>query len=223
MFGEASRRISDFDGGPCEQLCQTATARFRAGTRRGALPTGAAEGRIRSWLRRVRHVQFSQTIFSWRDTPIFHTQDGSSHFRFKKVTTFPMSAPFLTVTAAALVDRDGRILVQKRPDGRPMAGLWEFPGGKCEFGEIPEAALIRELKEELGIETEKSCLAPACFASEPLGDRHLLLLVYVCRKWRGIAQPIEAPELKWVYPHQLHGLDMPVADKPLVGLLEALV
>lgn len=134
-----------------------------------------------------------------------------------------MKAPFLTVSAAALVDRDGRILVQKRPEGRPMAGLWEFPGGKCEPGETPELALIRELKEELGIETEQSCLAPACFASDSLGDRHLLLLVYVCRKWRGIVQPVEAPELRWVYPHQLHALDMPPADKPLIGLLEALL
>ncbi|MEO1168319.1 MAG: (deoxy)nucleoside triphosphate pyrophosphohydrolase [Pseudomonadota bacterium] len=134
-----------------------------------------------------------------------------------------MSAPILTVAAAALVDTDGRILVQKRPEGRPMAGLWEFPGGKCEDGETPESALIRELEEELGIETEQSCLAPACFASEPLGDRHLLLLVYVCRKWSGIVRAIESPELKWVYPHQLHALEMPPADKPLIGLLEALV
>lgn len=134
-----------------------------------------------------------------------------------------MSAPILTVAAAALVDTDGRILVQKRPEDRPMAGLWEFPGGKCEDGETPESALIRELEEELGIETEQSCLAPACFASEPLGDRHLLLLVYVCRKWSGIVRAIEAPELKWVYPHQLHALEMPPADKPLIGLLEALI
>lgn len=104
-----------------------------------------------------------------------------------------------------------------------MAGLWEFPGGKCELGETPEMALIRELKEELGIETEQSCLAPACFASEPLGDRHLMLLLYVCRKWTGIAQPIEASEFKWVYPRELHRLDMPPADKPLIGLLEALL
>ncbi|WP_299326590.1 (deoxy)nucleoside triphosphate pyrophosphohydrolase [Parasphingopyxis sp.] len=134
-----------------------------------------------------------------------------------------MNPSFLNVAAAALVDRDGRILVQKRPEGRPMAGLWEFPGGKCEPGETPETALIRELKEELGVETEQSCLAPACFASEPLGDKHLLLLIYVCRKWTGIPQPKEAPELKWVYPHELHGLDMPPADKPLIGLLEALL
>jgi len=134
-----------------------------------------------------------------------------------------MNSPFLTVSAAALVDSDGRILVQKRPVGRSMAGLWEFPGGKCEAGETPEAALIRELKEELGIETYESCLAPACFASEPLGDKHLLLLLYVCRKWEGIPQPLEAPALKWVYPRELYALDMPPADRPLIGLLEALI
>ncbi|MGP1282107.1 MAG: (deoxy)nucleoside triphosphate pyrophosphohydrolase [Parasphingopyxis sp.] len=134
-----------------------------------------------------------------------------------------MNPPFFTVAAAALVDRDGRILVQKRPVGRPMAGLWEFPGGKCEPDETPETALVRELKEELGIETHQSCLAPGCFASEPLGDRHLLLLLYVCRKWRGIVRPIEAPELKWVYPRELYALDMPPADRPLIGLLEALI
>ncbi|QLC23781.1 (deoxy)nucleoside triphosphate pyrophosphohydrolase [Parasphingopyxis algicola] len=134
-----------------------------------------------------------------------------------------MTAPFFTVAAAALVDRDGRILVQKRPVGRPMAGLWEFPGGKCEPDETPETALVRELKEELGIETHRSCLAPGCFASEPLGDKHLLLLLYVCRKWEGIVQPIEAPELKWVYPRELYALEMPPADRPLIGLLEALI
>jgi 8-oxo-dGTP diphosphatase len=134
-----------------------------------------------------------------------------------------MNSRFLAVAAAALVDRDGRILVQKRPVGRSMAGLWEFPGGKCEGGETPEAALIRELKEELGIETHASCLAPACFASEALGDKHLLLLLFVCRKWDGIVQPLEAPEIKWVYPHELYALDMPPADRPLIGLLEALI
>jgi 8-oxo-dGTP diphosphatase len=127
------------------------------------------------------------------------------------------------VVAAALIDGDGRLLVQQRPDGKAMAGLWEFPGGKVEVGELPEAALIRELREELGIDVEKACLAPACFASEPLGTRHMLLLVYICRKWRGIPQAIEAPAIKWVRPLDLHGLDMPPADKPLIGLLEALV
>lgn len=134
-----------------------------------------------------------------------------------------MNSPLFTVAAAALVDRDDRILVQKRPVGRSMAGLWEFPGGKCEESETPEAALIRELKEELGIETRKSCLAPACFASEPLGDQHLLLLLYVCRKWEDIVQPLETPALKWVYPRELYGLEMPPANRPLIAILDALI
>ena len=129
----------------------------------------------------------------------------------------------LIVVAAALIDGDGRLLVQQRPEGKAMAGLWEFPGGKVEPGELPEAALIRELQEELGIDVEKACLAPACFASETLGDRHMILLLYICRKWGGIPRAIEAPAIKWVRPLDLHGLAMPPADRPLIGLLDALV
>lgn len=129
----------------------------------------------------------------------------------------------LPVVAVALVDTDGRVLLQQRPADRSMPGLWEFPGGKCEPGEIFEDALIRELKEELAIETDASCLAPATFASEPLGDRHLLLLLYVCRKWRGTPQALEADALKWVRPHEMYRLDMPPADIPLIGLLEAML
>lgn len=129
----------------------------------------------------------------------------------------------LVVVAAALVDRDGRLLVQQRPEGLSMAGLWEFPGGKLEPDETPEQALIRELAEELAIDVDHACLAPACFASEPLGDRHLLLLLYVCRKWRGTPLAQHASALRWVRPVELHGLAMPPADKPLIGLLEALV
>ncbi len=129
----------------------------------------------------------------------------------------------LVVVAAALVDRDGRLLVQQRPEGLSMAGLWEFPGGKVEPGETPEQALIRELAEELGIDVEQACLAPACFASDMLGERHLLLLLYVCRKWRGTPVAHHASALRWVRPVELHGLAMPPADKPLIGLLEALV
>ena len=129
----------------------------------------------------------------------------------------------LIVVAAALIDGDGRVLVQQRPQDKTMAGLWEFPGGKVELGETPEAALIRELREELGIDVEQACLAPACFASEPLGGRHLLLLVYICRKWRGIPRTIEAPAIRWMRPVELHGLEMPPADKPLIGLLDALI
>jgi len=127
------------------------------------------------------------------------------------------------VVAAALIDADGRVLVQQRPAGKPMAGLWEFPGGKVEPGELPEEALIRELREELGIDVEKACLAPACFASEPLGERHMILLVYICRKWKGIARALEAPAIRWIRPVELHSLDMPPADKPLIGLLDALI
>ncbi|MBM3928081.1 MAG: (deoxy)nucleoside triphosphate pyrophosphohydrolase [Sphingomonadales bacterium] len=131
--------------------------------------------------------------------------------------------PLLHVVAVAMVDADGRVLVQQRPAGAQMAGLWEFPGGKIDAGETPETALIRELDEELGVAVAQACLAPAAFASEPLGDRHLLLLLYVCRKWDGIPQPRAATALRWVYPAQLHALDMPPADRPLIGLLEALL
>ena len=133
------------------------------------------------------------------------------------------AGPLCHVVAAALVDDEGRVLVQQRPAGRMMAGLWEFPGGKVEPGETPEAALIRELAEELGITVEPACLAPAIFASEPLGDRHLLLLLYIARKWQGIPRALDAAALRWERPVALHALDMPPADKPLIGLLEALI
>ncbi|HEY9579170.1 MAG TPA: (deoxy)nucleoside triphosphate pyrophosphohydrolase [Rhizorhapis sp.] len=132
-------------------------------------------------------------------------------------------ASLLHVVAVALVDADGRVFLQQRPPEKPMAGLWEFPGGKVEAGETPEAALVRELKEELGIDTHISCLAPAAFASERLGDRHLLLLLYICRKWSGRIMPTEASDSRWVKPVQMHALPMPPADKPLIGLLDALL
>lgn len=138
----------------------------------------------------------------------------------------PGSSPpyghLVIVAAAALVDVDGRVLVQQRRDGA-HAGLWEFPGGKLEAGETPAAALVRELAEELGIDVESACLAPAAFASEPSGERQLLLLLHVCRKWRGTPRPIAAAALHWLRPVALHALDMPPADRPLIGLLEALV
>lgn len=130
---------------------------------------------------------------------------------------------YIFVSAAALVDADGRVLVQQRPQGKSMAGLWEFPGGKVEPHETPEAALVRELKEELGIDTDQSCLAPAAFASEPLDGRHLLLLLYSCRKWRGQPQPLHASAIAWRRPHELYALAMPPADRPLIGLLDALI
>ena len=133
------------------------------------------------------------------------------------------SNDLLLVVAAALIDADGRVLVQQRPPGKPMEGLWEFPGGKIDAGETPEAALSRELAEELGIAIDESCLAPAVFASEPMADRHLLLLLYVLRKWPGSPEARHASALKWHRPVELHRLDMPPADRPLIGLLEALV
>ncbi len=129
----------------------------------------------------------------------------------------------MLVVAAAMVDGDGRVLLQQRPPGRHMEGLWEFPGGKVDEGELPEAALIRELDEELGIQTDEACLAPAAFASALVGERHMLLLLYICRKWRGHPQPLDATALQWVRPAQMFGLDMPPADKPLIGLLDALI
>ncbi len=139
----------------------------------------------------------------------------------KKLST--RNSNFLMVSAAAMIDGDGRVLVQQRPPGTAMSGLWEFPGGKIEPGETPEAALVRELDEELGIVVDHSCLAPAAFASEPLGDRHLLLLLYALRKWQGMPVARHATALRWLRPVQLHALAMPPADRPLIGLLEALV
>jgi len=133
-------------------------------------------------------------------------------------------ADVLMIVAAALVDADGRILVQQRAPGKPMAGLWEFPGGKIEPGELLEAALVRELSEELGISTETACLAPAGFGTATGEDgRQLLLLLYICRKWQGIPRALDAAALRWVRPAQLYDLPTPPADIPLIGLLDALV
>ncbi len=128
-----------------------------------------------------------------------------------------------TVVAAALIDAQGRVFVQQRPPGKAMAGLWEFPGGKMEPGESPEAALIRELREELGIGTQEACLAPATFSTGMLPTGPLLLLLYVCRKWQGTIRPTEASAVQWLRPPQLFGLDMPPADRPLVAMLDALL
>jgi 8-oxo-dGTP diphosphatase len=123
------------------------------------------------------------------------------------------------VSAAALIDPDGRVLIAQRPEGKPMAGLWEFPGGKVEPGETPEAALIRELAEELGIDTWASCLAPLAFASHAYPDFHLLMPLYACRKWQGTPQPREHAALKWVRPGELPRWPMPPADLPLLPIL----
>lgn len=129
----------------------------------------------------------------------------------------------MTVVAAALIDAQGRVLLQQRAPGRAMAGLWEFPGGKVEDGELPEAALVRELAEELGIGADTAALAPACFASAPVGGRHMILLLYVCRSWRGVPRPLDASALAWLLPAQMAPGEMPPADRPLIGLLEALI
>jgi 8-oxo-dGTP diphosphatase len=129
----------------------------------------------------------------------------------------------LLVVAVALVDSEGRVLVQQRPPGKPMAGLWEFPGGKVEAGEVPEAALIRELAEELGIDVAIEALAPIAFASEGLGERHLLLLLYAARAWEGVPEPRHASALRWVRPSDMRALAMPPADVPLVDALERLL
>ena len=123
------------------------------------------------------------------------------------------------VSAVALIDPDGRVLLTQRPEGKSMAGLWEFPGGKVEPAETPEAALIRELKEELGIDTWKSCLAPLFFASHSYPDFHLLMPLFACRRWEGIASGREGQALAWVRPEKLRDYPMPAADLPLIPLL----
>ncbi|HEY5226324.1 MAG TPA: (deoxy)nucleoside triphosphate pyrophosphohydrolase [Methylovirgula sp.] len=125
----------------------------------------------------------------------------------------------LLVTAAALIDADGRVLLAQRPAGKTLAGLWEFPGGKLDPGERPEAALIRELEEELGIKVEEPCLAPLTFASHAYSDFHLLMPLYVCRRWQGFVTPREGQALKWVWPADLRNYPMPPADAPLIPAL----
>lgn len=131
--------------------------------------------------------------------------------------------PIILVSACALVDVDGRVLLAQRPDGKSMAGLWEFPGGKVESGEAPEETLIRELKEELEIDVTASCLAPFTFASHAYDDFHLLMPLYVCRKWQGIPRPVEGQVLKWVKPVRMGDYPMPPADVPLVAMLRDLL
>ena len=127
------------------------------------------------------------------------------------------------VVAVTLVDADDRVLIAKRPEGKTMAGLWEFPGGKVKPGELPETALVRELLEELGIDITESCLAPVTFASHLYDDFHLLMPLYVCRVWEGTVEAREGQELKWVRPVRLGDYDMPPADAPLVAMLRDLL
>jgi 8-oxo-dGTP diphosphatase len=131
--------------------------------------------------------------------------------------------PLILVAAVALIDTDGRVLLARRPEGKELAGLWEFPGGKVLPGESPESALVRELKEELGLDTAESCLAPFAFASHRYPAFHLLMPLYVCRRWSGMPVPLEGQELAWVRPARLADYPMPPADRPLVALLQDLL
>jgi len=134
-----------------------------------------------------------------------------------------VSLKVVLVAACALIDPDRRVLIAERPAGRSMAGLWEFPGGKVEAGERPEQSLIRELKEELGIVVNEACLAPLTFASHSYSDFHLLMPLYVCRRWDGIVTPQEGQRLAWVRPERLRDYPMPPADEPLVSHLMGLL
>jgi 8-oxo-dGTP diphosphatase len=127
------------------------------------------------------------------------------------------------VVACALIDSDGRVLIARRPQDRSLAGLWEFPGGKLEAGERPEAALIRELREELGIEVSEACLAPLTFASHAYPDFHLLMPLYICRRWEGTPRALEAQAIRWIRPVELGAYPMPPADLPLIPMLRELL
>ncbi len=131
--------------------------------------------------------------------------------------------PMILVVAVALVDADGRILIAQRPAGKSMAGLWEFPGGKIEKGERPEEALIRELREELDIAVKEACLAPFTFASHAYGEFHLLMPLYICRRWDGTPRPVVHAALKWVRPRDMSAYAMPAADLPLIPMLRDLL
>ena len=137
--------------------------------------------------------------------------------------TIEADRSIILVAAAALLDRNDRVLISRRPQGKPMAGLWEFPGGKVDDGETPEAALIRELDEELGIHVSEGCLTPLTFASHGYDEFHLLMPLYVCQKWDGTVTPCEGQQLKWVHPVSLGDYDMPPADKPLITVVQDLL
>ena len=133
------------------------------------------------------------------------------------------SSAIQLISAVALIDSDGRVLLAERPEGKIFAGYWEFPGGKIETGETPEAALVRELDEELGVDTKDSCLAPLGFVSHPYDTHYMVLLLYVCRKWSGRPQPKEGGQLKWVAPARLRDFEMPPANKELISVIQDLL
>ena len=147
------------------------------------------------------------------DSACFGVDDGSKRG----------ALPIKLVVAAALVDIDNRVLIAKRPNNKDMGGLWEFPGGKVKEGELPERAIIRELKEELNIDVTTSCLAPISFASHSYNDFHLLMPLFACRQWKGTLHPMEKQELKWVRPMRLVEYTMPPADFPLIAVIRDLL
>lgn len=142
---------------------------------------------------------------------------------FDPASNLPPPDKVVYVVAVAMVDKDGRVLLARRPEGKNMAGLWEFPGGKIEQGETPEAALVRELREELGIDTAESCFAPLTFASHRYDNFHLFMPLYVCRVWKGMVTAKEGQGLAWVYPKEFDKYPMPPADIPLVPILKDLL
>ena len=176
----------------------------------------------------LRRIGFRQTGVGYHhfasrgvDHPIWRFETTRDDiFGHPEVETIePGAKPLLLVAACALVDVDGRVLIARRPEGKKMAGLWEFPGGKLNPGETPEQALIRELKEELGIDVSAHCLAPFAFASHPYEGFHLLMPLFLCRRWKGTPRPRENQALAWVSPRRLTEYEMPPADKPLIPLL----
>jgi 8-oxo-dGTP diphosphatase len=169
-------------------------------------------------MRRISTNISGPTSFPWlRAVGKSHTSVNKTLQGDEKLEKNPTT---LFVVAAALTNQDGEILLQKRPAGRQMAGLWEFPGGKVEQGESPESALVRELEEELGVAVDGTDLVPLTFASEALDHRHLLLLLYRCTRWAGEPACLDSQELRWLKPHAMRNLPMPPADKPLVTALE---
>jgi 8-oxo-dGTP diphosphatase len=176
----------------------------------------------------LRRIGFRQTgegvghsVARGGNHPVWHFETARDDIfgQTEVAQTESGAKPLLLVAACALVDIDGRVLLARRPEGKKMAGLWEFPGGKLNPGETPEAALIRELKEELGIDVSAACLAPFAFASHDYDRFHLLMPLFLCRRWKGLPKPREGQTLAWVRPQKLTDYEMPPADKPLIPLL----